>query len=875
MKWTGLNDLREQFLSFFESKGHTRLPSASLVPKNDKSLLLIHSGMAPLKQYFLGLESPPNHRGTTCQKCIRTPDIDSVGHDDRHGTYFEMLGNFSFGDYFKVEATAWAWEFLTKVLEIPADKLWISVYEEDDEAAQIWIEKVGIPPERVVRFGKEDNFWEHGSGPCGPCSEIYFDRGPECGCGRPECKVGCDCDRYMEIWNLVFSQFDSDGNGHYTRMPKPNIDTGMGLERLACVMQNVGNLFEVDTVQNIMKHICRIAGVEYKKDEKTDISLRVITDHIRSTTFMIGDGILPSNEGRGYVLRRLLRRAARHGRLLGIQGAFLYEVARTVISENECAYPELRENEDYIVKVIKAEEERFQKTIDQGMEQLQEMIASFGGKGGQLSGEDAFRLYDTFGFPIDLTREILSEQNITIDEEEFIRLMNEQRVRAREARKDVSGWSTDSIDLTALAPTEFTGYQTLEQEASVLAIVRDGSFADSVEEGQQATLILNKTSFYGESGGQVGDTGVIVSGENVFAVQDTKKDHEGHFMHIGVVQKGSFNSGDAVTARVDELRRRRIMSNHSVCHLLQLALREVLGTHVHQAGSYYDEHRCRFDFSHFSAMTKEEIQQVQDKVNRMILEGHPVQIEELPIAEAKNKGAMALFGEKYGDIVRVCTMGDSVEFCGGTHVANTAQIGVVKIISESSVAAGVRRIEAATGMGVLELLDNAEGVINAVASEFKAAGQAEVVAKAQAVAKELKAQSREIESLQAQIANSKTKELFERAVSVKGLRYIHAVLKDTASDSLRTLGDQVKADAPDVVAVFAASNEGKSSVLAVCGADAVKAGAHAGKLIKEITAQLGGKGGGRPDSAMGGVADLSKAEEVLSGVPALLEGMVK
>ena len=875
MKWTGLNDLREQFLSFFESKGHTRMPSASLVPKNDKSLLLINSGMAPLKKYFLGLETPPNHRVTTCQKCIRTPDIDSVGHDDRHGTYFEMLGNFSFGDYFKVEATAWAWEFLTKVLEIPADKLWISVYEEDDEAAQIWIEKVGIPPERVVRFGKEDNFWEHGSGPCGPCSEIYFDRGPECGCGRPECKVGCDCDRYMEIWNLVFSQFDSDGNGHYTRMPKPNIDTGMGLERLACVMQNVGNLFEVDTVQNIMKHICRIAGVEYKKDEKTDISLRVITDHIRSTTFMIGDGILPSNEGRGYVLRRLLRRAARHGRLLGIQGAFLYEVARTVINENECAYPELRENEDYIVKVIKAEEERFQKTIDQGMEQLQEMIASFGGKGGQLSGEDAFRLYDTFGFPIDLTREILSEQNITIDEEEFTRLMNEQRVRAREARKDVSGWSTDSIDLTALAPTEFTGYQTLNQPASVLAIVRDGSFADSVEEGQQATLILNKTSFYGESGGQVGDTGVIVCGENTFVVQDTKKDHEGHFMHIGYVQKGSINSGDSVQANVDALRRRRIMSNHSVCHLLQLALREVLGTHVHQAGSYYDEHRCRFDFSHFSAMTKEEIQQVQDKVNRMILEGHPVQIEELPIAEAKNKGAMALFGEKYGDIVRVCTMGDSVEFCGGTHVANTAQIGVVKIISESSVAAGVRRIEAATGMGVLELLDNAEGVINAVASEFKAAGQAEVVAKAQAVAKELKAQSREIESLQAQIANSKTKELFERAVSVKGLRYIYAVLKDTAADSLRTLGDQVKADAPDVVAVFAASNEGKSSVLAVCGTDAVKAGAHAGKLIKEITAQLGGKGGGRPDSAMGGVADLSKAEEVLSGVPALLEGMVK
>jgi len=482
MKWTGLNELREQFLSFFESKGHTRMPSASLVPKNDKSLLLINSGMAPLKKYFLGLETPPNHRVTTCQKCIRTPDIDSVGHDDRHGTYFEMLGNFSFGDYFKVEATAWAWEFLTQVLEIPADKLWISVYEEDDEAAQIWTEKVGIPAERIVRFGKEDNFWEHGSGPCGPCSEIYFDRGEGVGCGRPECKVGCDCDRFMEIWNLVFSQFDSDGNGHYERMPKPNIDTGMGLERLACVMQNVGNLFEVDTVQNIMQHICRIANVTYKNDPKADISLRVITDHIRSTTFMIGDGVLPSNEGRGYVLRRLLRRAARHGRLLGIEGTFLHEVARTVIQENEGAYPELRENEDYIVKVIKAEEERFQKTIDQGMEQLQQLIASFDGKGGVLSGEDAFRLYDTFGFPIDLTREILGEQNITIDEEEFTRLMNEQRVRAREARKDVSGWSTDSIDLTALDATEFTGYQTLTQEASVLAIVRDGNIADSVEE---------------------------------------------------------------------------------------------------------------------------------------------------------------------------------------------------------------------------------------------------------------------------------------------------------------------------------------------------------------------------------------------------------
>ena len=875
MKWMGLNELREEFLTFFESKGHTRMGSASLVPKNDKSLLLINSGMAPLKKYFLGLETPPNQRVTTCQKCIRTPDIDSVGHDDRHGTYFEMLGNFSFADYFKKEATAWAWEFLTKNLEIPADKLWISIYEEDDEAFDIWTKEVGIPPERIVRMGKADNFWEHGSGPCGPCSEIYYDRGEGVGCGRPDCKVGCECDRYMEIWNLVFSQFDSDGNGHYERMPKPNIDTGMGLERLACVMQNVGNLFEVDTVQNIMKHICRIANVEYKQDPKKDISLRVITDHVRSTTFMIGDGVLPSNEGRGYVLRRLLRRAARHGRLLGIEGSFLADVAKTVIAENEGAYPELRENEEYILKVISAEEERFQKTIDQGMEQLQQMIASFNGKAGQLSGDDAFRLYDTFGFPIDLTREILAEQNITIDEDEFTRLMNEQRVRAREARKDVSGWSTDSIDLTALAGTQFTGYTTLNQPASVLAIVCDGNFADNIEEGQKATMILNTTSFYGESGGQVGDTGVIVNGDNVFTVEDTKKDHEGHFMHIGTVTKGSFGTADEVMAQVDGIRRRRIMANHSVCHLLQLALRRVLGNHVHQAGSYYDEHRCRFDFSHFSAMTSEEIQKTQDLVNEMILNASPVNIEELPIAEAKNKGAMALFGEKYGDIVRVCTMGDSVEFCGGTHVPNTAQIGVFKIISESSVAAGVRRIEAATGMGVLELLNNAEDVIGAVASEFKAAGQADVVAKAQSVAKELKAQSREIESLQAQIANGKVKELFQNTIEVKGVRYIYAVLENTASDSLRTLGDQVKADSPDVVAVFAASNEGKASVLAVCGADAVKKGAHAGKLIKEITAKLGGKGGGRPDSAMGGIADISNVEAVLGEVAGMLEGMLK
>lgn len=879
MKWTGVNELREQFLSFFESKGHTRLASASLVPKNDKSLLLINSGMAPLKKYFLGLETPPNQRVTTCQKCIRTPDIERVGKTSRHGTYFEMLGNFSFGDYFKVEATAWAWEFLTKVLEIPEDRLWISIFEDDDEAFDIWTKQVGIPAEKIVRLGREDNFWEHGSGPCGPCSEIYFDRGEGVGCGRPECAVGCDCDRYMEIWNLVFSQFDSDGKGNYERMANPNIDTGMGLERLACVMQGVNNLFEVDTVQNIMKHVSKIAGVHYNENEKSDVSLRVITDHIRSTTFMVGDGIIPSNEGRGYVLRRLLRRASRHGKILGINEPFLYEVAKTVIHENQGAYPELAENEEYIVKVIRAEEDRFQKTINQGMDMLMGLIDKFDQAtydGAELSGEDAFKLYDTFGFPIDLTKEILAEKGIQINEGQFTELMEQQRIRAREARKDVSGWNTDAVDLTNIETTTFTGYSTTVDKGTIVAMIKDGESVESIQAGDKATILLNMTPFYGESGGQVGDTGILVHGDSCFLVEDTKKDHAGHFLHEGVLKEGSLSISDNVTAQVDGIRRRAIMSNHSVCHLLQSALREVLGTHVHQAGSYYDDTRCRFDFSHFSAMTSDEIAKTEALVNEMILSGMPVVVEELPLDQAKEKGAMALFGEKYGDIVRVCTMGEkSVEFCGGTHVRNTAEIGVFKIISESSVAAGVRRIEAATGVGVLHLLQEAEKSISEIGSLFKVTSQHEVVAKVQAVAKELKEKEKALEEMNEKLAGSQVEELFGNAVEIGSLQYISAALNSSTVEGLRVICDKLKEKAPTAVGVFSTTANDKATVMAVCGSEAVAAGVHAGKLIKEITSQLGGKGGGRPDTAMGGVSDIFRIDEVTAKVPEMIANMMK
>ena len=703
MEWTSLNDLREKYLSFFESKGHLRLGSYSLVPNNDKSLLLINSGMAPMKKFFTGEVTPPRNRVTTCQKCIRTPDLERVGHTARHGTYFEMLGNFSFGDYFKEQAIEWAWEFLTETLEIPSELLWPSVYEEDDEAYALWRDKIGVPVEHIVKLGKADNFWEHGTGPCGPCSEIYFDRGEKYGCGSPDCKPGCDCDRYMEIWNNVFSQFNNMGDGTYTELEHKNIDTGMGLERLACVMQGVDNMFEVDTVRNILNKVCEISGKEYGKDAKIDISIRAITDHARASTFMISDGILPSNEGRGYVLRRLIRRACRHGKLIGINRDFLVELVEAVINENKSGYPELVEKQEFIKKVITNEEAAFAKTIDQGLT----ILEGFMSNGGQLSGDDAFKLYDTYGFPLDLTKDILAEQGMTLDEDRFNELMVEQRERARASRKsaDAESWKSDGIVLEGVEATEFVGYTEFAVQANVIAVVNEGEQAGSIENGAKGIIILDKTSFYAESGGQVGDTGVIESENGRFIVEDTKKSHDGIFYHIGYVESGSFNVNDSVKAEINAIRRKSISRNHSSLHLLQAALRTVLGTHVEQAGSYVDEQRGRLDFTHFSALTSEELAKVEELVNEQILESIPVDVKLMSIEEAKQTGAMALFGEKYGDIVRVVAMGDfSKEFCGGAHVANTGNVGLFKIVSESSVAAGVRRIECVTGFNILSML---------------------------------------------------------------------------------------------------------------------------------------------------------------------------
>ncbi len=879
MQWTGLNELREKFLTFFESKGHTRLPSFPLVPIDDKSLLLINSGMAPMKKWFLGQATPPNKRVTTCQKCIRTPDIERVGKTSRHGTYFEMLGNFSFGDYFKHEATQWAWEFITKVLELPIDRIWVSIYENDEETKDIWVNEVGVDPSHIVRLGKEDNFWEIGSGPCGPCSEIYFDRGEEYGCGSPTCGVGCDCDRFVEFWNLVFSQYNGDGNDHYTPLEHPNIDTGMGLERLACIMQGVDNLFEVDTVQNIMKHIREIAGVDYGADEKTDVSLRVITDHIRSTTFMINDGVVPQNEGRGYVLRRLLRRAARHGKLLGIKGPFLYQVVDTVIRENENAYPELKQNSEYIKKVVRVEEERFAKTIDQGMELLSNMIDKLDSnmENAILSGEQAFKLYDTFGFPIDLTREIIAERSIGLDEEGFMKLMEEQKRKAREAHfsKDTVGWKDDSLkDIDV--EDEFVGYTDMKATAQIVAIVKDGETVDSATEGDEAIIVLDKTPFYAESGGQVGDTGSIVDGTAVFQVTDCKKSPSGQFMHIGKMESGCLAVGDTVDASIDEKRRRAIMRNHSCCHLLQAALREVLGDHVHQAGSYVDDERLRFDFSHFAAMTPEEIRAVEKKVNAKILEGLPISIKEMPIEEAKKMGAMALFGEKYGDVVRVVNMsGYSIEFCGGTHLDNTSKVGLFKIISESSVAAGVRRIEATTGLGVLHLLDEANETIVKSAENLKLANPADLVSRTHTVAVELKEKEKELEALNQKMASGKAEELLNNAKEICGVRVVGATFANMKPETVRAMCDTLKEKFPTIVAVLATSNEGKGNICAACGKEAVKLGVHAGKLIKEVSQIAGGNGGGRPDSAMAGVKDVFKMDEAIAAVPSILEKMLQ
>ncbi len=864
MQWTGLNDLREKYLSFFEGKNHTRMASASLVPQGDKSLLLINSGMAPLKKYFLGQAVPPNKRVTTCQKCIRTPDIESVGKTARHGTYFEMLGNFSFGDYFKNEAIEWAWEFLTKELEIPAEKLWITIFESDDEAEQIWENKIGIPHDRIIRLGKKDNFWEHGSGPCGPCSEIHFDRGEAYG-SFESFEQASDIDRVIEIWNLVFSQFDSDGNGNYAEMKNKNIDTGMGLERLACVMQGVDNIFEVDTVQNIMKHVSDIAGVKYKENHKTDVSLRVITDHIRSTTFMVGDGIMPSNEGRGYVLRRLLRRAARHGRLLGIKRPFLCEVADTVINENKNAYPELDEKRDYIKKIISVEEEAFAKTIDKGSE----LLAQFTEKLAQenktvLSGDDAFKLSDTYGFPIDLTIEICEEKGITVDTERFTELAKEQRAKAKadHLAKAGSSWADNSIKVEAPA-TIFTGYTDSVSESEVLAIYKDGEEVNVAVEGDNVVIVLDKTPFYAESGGQVGDTGTIFTGSDSVAVFDTIKS-EGHFMHIAEVTAGSISKGDKVTAQIDTERRHAIMRNHTSAHLLQYALRKVLGDHVHQAGQLVNEKACRFDFNHFSALTDEEITKVENFVNAEIMKAIPVTMQEMPIEEARKLGAMALFGEKYGNTVRVVTAGNSIEFCGGTHISNTSEIGLFKIVSENSVASGVRRIEAVTGMGVIELINSYKNTILKSAKALKLANITELPEKCASMFAESKEKDRKLESLNQQIANAKVSAIFDNAKDLNGVKLVSARMDGSAPDALRKLGDSIKDKNEAIIALFTSVVGEKGTLYCVCTKGAVEKGANAGKIVREVAVLTGGKGGGKPDSAMAGIGDISKTDDAMN-----------
>ncbi len=877
MQWTGLNELREKFLSFFETKGCLRLPSFSLVPKDDNSLLLINSGMAPMKKYFTGEITPPRKRVTTCQKCIRTPDIERVGITARHGTFFEMLGNFSFGDYFKHEATAWAWEFFTKVLEMPEEKLYVSIYQDDDEAYKIWTEEVGVDPSHMVRLGKEDNFWEHGSGPCGPCSEIYFDRGPDKGCGDPDCHVGCECDRFVEVWNLVFTQFENDGNGNYTPLDHPNIDTGMGLERLACVMQGVDNLFLVDTIQNIMKHISSITGVEYGKSEKTDISLRVITDHIRSTTFMIGDGVMPSNEGKGYVLRRLLRRAARHGRLLGYNEPFLYKVCDTVIKENLTAYPELKEKQEFITKVIKVEEESFAKTIDQGFKMLQSIMES--GNVDTLSGEDAFKLNDTYGFPIDLTKEILSEKNIKVDTERFYELLKEQKKRSRDARKNAGAdaWISDATDLSDVAHTDFVGYKELSCTSRVVAIVKDGVRVDSVNEGENAIIVLDKTPFYAESGGQVGDTGVLECVSFSADVDDTTKDPSGNiFLHACSVKSGSVSVGAEVNSSVDSERRSDIVRNHTAAHLLQAALREVLGNHVQQAGQLVTDSYFRFDFTHFDAMSATELIEVENLVNKKIFEAIDVNTREMPIEEAKKLGAMALFGEKYGDVVRVVSAGDfSVEFCGGTHAGNTSNLGLFKIRQEGSVAAGVRRIEALTGNGVRRYIDNANAMIMGVCSALKISNPKAVVEGAQKAETLIKTQQKEIAELNSKLAAAQLSELFAGAEVNNGVRIVTAKVDNANADVLRTMCERARSSAADVVIVLAAVNEGKVTFAAACGKDALSAGANAGKIVKAVAQAAGGNGGGKPDMAMAGAKEPDKVDTALSIVKETVYSMLK
>ena len=868
MKPYGLNELREMFLRFFETKGHLRLPSFSLIPQDDASLLLINSGMAPMKPYFKGDKEPPRHRVCTCQKCIRTGDIENIGKTARHGTYFEMLGNFSFGDYFKHEAIAWSWEFLTSPdwVGLDPERLYPSVYEKDDEAFNIWRDEIGIPESRITRLGKDDNFWEHGSGPCGPCSEIYFDRGEEYGCGKPDCAPGCDCDRYMEVWNNVFSQFDNDGNGNYSDLIQKNIDTGMGLERLAVVCQGVDSLFDVDTVMNITHKVSEITGAHYGDSHKTDVSLRVITDHIRASVMMISDGILPSNEGRGYVLRRLLRRAARHGKLLGVNEPFLYQIVDMVVHENECQYPELREKQTYITRVIRNEEENFAKTIDAGMHIFSDLLAEHQAKGERVfSGADAFKLYDTYGFPIDLTREMVQEQDMTVDEDAFQDLMEQQRVRARKAREALGDLAWAGVDLGLdTTPTKFTGYDHTVDQGTILAIVCDGEVCSEIDEGKQGVLVLDCTPFYAEMGGQVADNGVIETDGALFQVTDVQKDKAGKFLHHGVMHSGRLQVEQTVTARIDTDRRKAIMRAHSATHLLQAALREVLGDHVHQAGSLVEPDRLRFDLTHFSAITPDELERVNEIVSDWILDGMDVTVSETSMAQAKASGATALFSEKYGDVVRVVNMGGkSIELCGGTHVDNTAKIGPFRITGESSVASGVRRVEAITGKAYLREMEAVNRRMYA-AAEVLHAKPADLIAKAKGFTAELKEARQSVERMKEKILHSDVDRFLYASKNIGGIKVITTTRTDLEAGDLRKLGDFLRDKDPDTVAVLATATESKVTFVAVCGKNAVAKGIRAGDLVRAVSAVTGGKGGGKPDSAMGGGSEVLKIDDALA-----------
>ncbi|MDQ5983061.1 MAG: Alanine--tRNA ligase [Eubacteriales bacterium SKADARSKE-1] len=871
MEWTGLNELREKFLSFFESKGHLKLPSFSLIPKDDNSLLLINSGMAPMKKFFTGEATPPRARVTTCQKCIRTPDIERVGVTARHITYFEMLGNFSFGDYFKNEVTAWAWEFCTKVLNLPEDKLWVTIYENDDEACDIWTKKVGVNPSHMVRLGKEDNFWEHGTGPCGPCSELYFDRGKKYSCGKPTCSVGCDCDRYVEFWNLVFTQFEKDEDGNYNPLEHPNIDTGMGLERLACIMQGVDNVFLIDTMQNIMKHVCKIAGIEYGNNPKTDVSLRVITDHVRSTSVMIADGVLPSNEGRGYVLRRLLRRAARQGRLIGITEPFLYKVCETVIEENQKAYPELVEKSAFIKKLIKVEEENFSKTIDQGLLLLNELIENSNGK--TLSGEDAFKLNDTYGFPIDLTKEILEENSMSVDEKRFNELLLEQKNRARNARQDAGAdaWKADGAENLNLLPTEFVGYETLSSKSKIIAILKDNEDVPFANKGDCVNIVLDVTPFYAESGGQSYDIGVMKNELATLNVETVTKNLSGVYFHKVKVASGTISVGDSITAQVNQNNRLATAKNHTAAHLLQAALRSVLGEHVEQAGQLVNAKEMRFDFTHFSALTKEEISKVEKLVNEQILKGINLEMREMPIERAKELGAMALFGDKYGEMVRVVKIDDfSIELCGGTHIDNTAKLGGFKIVSENSVASGVRRIEAVTGTGILNLLNNYIEKTSECAKILKISNTDEIFRACAQMLDDIKDKEKIIDQLNSELAAFRVEDLLKKEKDINGTKLIVAKFSGISVESLKSMCDKIKDKLDNFVAVLASVTDDKANIICCVAKKTQASGFDAGKIVREVAHLAGGNGGGKPDMAMAGIKNLNLLDRALDSVENIL-----